>query len=285
LSKRHLATLYGVLVAVLWGFSFLSIKVAVAVIPPMTLAAARFILACVVLAGVAVAGRQSLRLARRDVLPLVLGGLFGVTAYFYCENNGILRLSASESSILIGTIPVFSVIAERLFLGTRLPGRVYLGSLLSLGGIVLIVARQLGTPSSLVGYVYMMGAVVAWVAYTFATRGVSTRCGRLCIAFWQSLFGLAGCVPFALAEAPAWQMPSVPVIGHVVYLGILCSAAGYWLYVASVEGIGVARASIFINLIPVVAVVAAFFVLGDRLGLLQLGGGGLVLMGVFLATA
>ena len=285
MDKHRLAPLYGILVAVLWGLSFLSIKVAVVVLPPMTLAAARFILACAVLPIVAMLAKEDLRIALRDVPVLILGGILGVTLYFYFENNGVLLLTASESSIIVGTIPVVSVISERVFLGTRLPARVYAGSILSFAGVAIMVMHTLNTPSSLLGYLYMIGAVAVWVAYTFATRKVSLRYGRLNVTFWQSLFGLIGCLPFALREASAWRTPSTVVVLNVLYLGLICSAAGYWLYVATIDYLGIGKASVFINLIPVVAVIAAFFILGDRLGWLQLMGGSVALAGVYLATA
>lgn len=278
------AILYGVLVAVLWGLSFLSIKVAVASMPPMTLAAARFVVSCAVLPLVALAARESLRIAAADIPVLVLGGILGVTLYFYFENNGILRLSASESSIIVGTIPVVSVIAERVFLGTRLPARVYAGSILSFAGVALIVAGPASSSSSLPGYLYMCGAVAVWVAYTFTTRNVSLTYGRICVTFWQSLFGLLGCVPFALLETPAWRPLTGELLLHVLYLGLVCSAAGYWLYMAAIDHLGVGKASLFVNLIPVVAVAAAHLLLRERLGLQQLGGGAVALLGVYLAT-
>lgn len=285
MNANRSALLYGILVAILWGLSFLSIKVSVAVLPPMTLAAARFIVACAVLPVVALLAKEDLRIALRDLPVLLFGGLLGVTLYFYFENNGILLLSASESSLIIGTIPVVSVISERVFLGTRLPARVYTGSLLSFAGVALIVLRPSSTSSHPAGYLYMLGAVAAWVAYTFATRRVSLRYGRLSVTFWQSLFGLIGCIPFALWEAPSWRMPDTVVLLNVLYLGLVCSAAGYWLYMAAIDHLGVGKASLFINLIPVVAVVAAFFLLGDRLGAVQWCGAVVALAGIYLATA
>jgi drug/metabolite transporter (DMT)-like permease len=285
MNAKRLASLYGILVAVLWGLSFLSIKVAVAVLPPMTLAAARFIVACAVLPLVARLAKENLRIALRDVPILVLGGILGVTLYFYFENNGILLLSASESSILVGTIPVVSVISERVFLGTRLPGRVYAGSILSFAGVALIVLRPSEVSPSPLGYLYMTGAVVVWVAYTFVTRDVSLRYGRLSVTFWQIFFGLIGCIPFALLESPAWKAPDTTVVLNVLYLGLLCSAAGYWLYMAAIDHLGVGKASVFVNLIPVVTVVAAFFLLGDRMGRLQWIGAAVTLLGVYLVTA
>jgi len=70
---------------------------------------------------------------------------------------------------------------------------------------------------------------------------------------------------------------------HLIFLGICCSALGYWFYVQALEGLGVSGCAIFINLIPVVTVICGFFVLGDRLSPLQWLGAALVISGVYLA--
>jgi drug/metabolite transporter (DMT)-like permease len=71
----------------------------------------------------------------------------------------------------------------------------------------------------------------------------------------------------------------------VGFLGVFCSAAGYWLYIATLNAMGSGKASVYLNLIPVVAVAASYLILGERLGPLQLLGGVVVVAGVFLATA
>ncbi|HUW40618.1 MAG TPA: DMT family transporter [Rectinemataceae bacterium] len=284
MNKKQAAPLYGLFVALIWGLSFLSIKTAVAVLPPMTLAASRFVIACAVLPFLALVAKQSLGVAWRDVPVLAAGGLVGVTLYFLGENNGVRLLSASESSLIIGAIPVLTVLTERVFLKTKLGTRAYLGAVASFAGVSLIVARSAGATSSPVGYLYMGVAALSWVAYSFLTRPVSGRYGRITVTFWQSLFGLAGCVPFALTERAAWRAPGTEVVLNVLYLGILCSAVGYWLYVEALETLGAGRASVFINLIPVVSVIGAFFILGERLSGLQLAGGAVAIAGVYLAT-
>ena len=284
MEKKHAGPLYGLSVALLWGFSFLSIKVSVAEVPPMTMAAARFIVACAVLPLLARLVKDDMRIALRDVPMLVLSGLLGVTLYFYFENNGVALLSASEASLIIGTIPVVTMIAERIFIGTRLGARAYVGAFLSFAGVALIVARSGSSESSSLGYLYMVGAALVWVAYTFSTRGVSARYGRISVTFWQCLFGLLGCLPLALLERRAWRVPSTTVVLNILYLGLFCSAAGYWLYISAMDHLGVGRASVFINLIPVVAVVGGFLILGDRLGSLQIVGGAVAVAGVYLAT-
>jgi drug/metabolite transporter (DMT)-like permease len=177
------------------------------------------------------------------------------------------------------------MLAERLVLKTRLPGRAYLGALLSFAGVGLIASRSAGASGSPLGFLYMGGAAASWVVYSFLTRIFAGRYGRVTITFWHSLFGTLGFVPFAIAESPAWAAPSLAVTLNVLYLGVFCTALGYWFYITTLSLIGMGGASVFINLIPVVSVVAAYVLLGERLSPLQLAGGAVAVLGVFLATA
>jgi len=285
MDKRiTLARAYGVAVALLWGLSFLSIKVAVSAMPPMTLAVARFVIACALLPLIAKLAKEDLRVRARDLPLFAASGFVGISLYFLGENNGVSLLSASESSLIIATIPVLTMLAERIFVRTRLGARAYAGAALSFAGVALIVARSEGAASSPLGFLYMGVAALSWVGYSFLTRLLPSSYGRVTVTFWQSLFGLAGCVPFALAESGSWTIPSLAVSLNVVYLGIACSAVGYWLYITSMQTLGAGKSSVFINLIPVVSVVAAFFVLGERLAPIQLAGGAVAVAGVYLAT-
>jgi len=278
------AAAFGLSTALIWGLSFISIKAAVAVIPPMSLAVLRFAVACLFLPLVALAARESLRISRKDLVSAALSGLVGITLYFLGENNGVARLSASESSLIIATIPVLTMLAERVFSGARLAARSYAGAALSAAGVALIVARGEAGASDPSGYLFMALAALSWVAYNFLVKRVSAGCGRVALTFWQSLFGLAGCIPFALAERASWRAPGAGAWLNVLYLGLFCSAAGYWLYTMTLDRIGPGRAAAYINLIPVVSVAAAFVVLGERLGASQLAGGAVAVAGVYLAT-
>ncbi len=281
--KKRGAVLLATLTAVLWGFSFLSIKVAVAVIPPMSLGLARFVLASALLFTAFAVKGAAPRLALKD-LPLMAGaGLVGVTLYFLGENNGLLRLSASESSIIVGTIPVLTVLAERFFSGARLTPFQAGGALLSALGVSLMVLESMRISPEPLGYLFMGIAALSWVAYAFMTRPLFAHYKRTEITFWQSLFGALGFLPFALFETVPWELISVSVVLNVLYLGVFCSALGYLFYIISMDVLGAGVASVFINLIPVVSVAASFFLLGERLSPLQLGGGAVAVAGVYLA--
>jgi len=283
-KDRSAARAFGLATAVLWGFSFLSIKTAVAEVPPMTLGLSRFVVAALFIPLIALAVREDLRVKPRDLPLLMLGGLVGYTCYFFGENNGVKRLSASESSIIIGTIPVATMVAERLFLRARLSWRSWAGAILSLAGVALIVAGTGGGTSSIPGFLFMGFAAICWVVYAFITRRIAGRYGQVTVTFWQTIFGLLGFVPFAIAESPSWRAPSAAAVLNILYLGIFCSALGYWFYIMALDALGPGASSVFINLIPVVSVVAAFFIMGDRLGPGQWAGAVVAIAGVYIAT-
>jgi len=285
--KKHesLIPLAGVAVAVIWGLTFLSIKIAVAELKPMTLALSRFIIATLLLPPIAWISKTSLAIRWKDSLLLAASGFVGITLYFFFENNGILRLTASESSIIVGTIPVLTLLADMVFFRRKAKPRVTAGILLSFVGVALIVIRSDAVKASPDGYFFMVGAALSWVAYTFITKPMAGKYSLLTITFWQIFFGTIGCIPFAIFEGQGLVRLSAPVALNVLFLGIMASAIGYWLYVVVLDRLGASRSSVFINLIPVVSVVASFIVLGERLAPLQLAGGAAAVAGVYLATS
>jgi len=296
---RRKAALFSMIICVfIWGFSFISIKIAVAVFPPMTLGAVRFAMANIVLFVLYCLSlkkpgeRNILRNVKEDLPFLVCSGLTGVTFYFFGENNGVARVTASEASIIVASIPVLTVVADWVVSkaaadgsDTQLGWRHWLGAFVSMAGVVLVAGVSFSLSGSISGYFYMAVAAFCWVFYGLLTRPLFKRNReRIYIVFWQNFFGFLGFLPFAFLERSAWSMPSPYVFFHVLFLGLFCSAMGYWLYAHALEVLGMSVAAVFINLIPVVTVIAGFFIMGDRLTVLQWAGAALVIGGVYLTV-
>ena len=294
MSERHKA-LAAIIGCVLFsGFSFISIKIVGQVFPPMTQGFLRFALALIFLYFIKRKLAPGEKLRKRDI-PLLLGaGLSGVTLYFFCENNGVALVTASEASISIGAIPVLTMIADWFSLKItrnrnsgfpRLGIRQWLGAFISVAGVWLVAGVSLAISGSILGYIYMAGAAVCWVTYSLLTRPLFARCSRIYIVFWQSVAGFICFIPFLFLELDQWGTPDAPVIFHLVFLGVCCSALGYWLYARSLEVLGMSLTAVFINLIPMITVIGGFFIMGDRLTLLQWLGAALVIGGVYLSIA
>jgi len=295
---RRKTAIFSIIACVLlWGFSFISIKESLPVFPPMTLGAVRFTIAIAVLFLMYRFSSewQGANKTLKSDMPLLVGsGLSGVTFYFFFENNGVMRVTASEASIITAAIPVLTMIADWLVAksffqkkcadGTpRLGWQSWLGAFISIAGVALVAGISFSLSGSISGYVYMGGAALCWVGYSLLTRPLFDRKrSRLYIVFWQNFFGFLGLLPFAILEYKSWGNPTLPVMLHVVFLALGCSALGYWLYAHAMEALGISTTSVFINLIPVVTVIAGFLVLHERLTLLQGAGAALVLAGVYL---
>ena len=292
-NKRIMGIFAGFTMAIIWGLSFPSIKVAVQVLPPMSLGFARFIVATTVLFIIILilekveAGKTGIKkfFIQLNDLPKMIGAsLMGVTIYFLCENNGILLISASESSIVIGTIPIITMIAERIFFGIKLSRVQYIGTFLSTVGVFFIVWDALRISSSPKGYLWMLGAVVSWIIYSFITRSSIEKYGRLKTTFWQCLIGALGFIPFLFFEKTDIAKINTPIVLNVLYLGIGCSALCYLLYLKNLHDLGAGVASVFINLIPLITVIASYFILSERLSIIQIIGAIIVIAGIFMAT-
>jgi drug/metabolite transporter (DMT)-like permease len=282
---RERALAVGLLCAtvVIWGLSFVSTKAALAAFPPMTLAVVRFAIAALVLYPIRRRLAPHDRLARADLPKVAVAGLLGVSIYFLFENYGIKLTTASESALIVASIPTLTLAVEAIRTRGETHASQWLGSALSFAGVGLIVVNGLQLSGSAAGYACMIGADFSWVAYTLLTRDLAARYSQVALVFWQGLAGLCGLLPLLLFDVGRMGKPTLMILVHVGFLATACSALGYWFYAHALRVLGAAATSVYINVIPVVAV-AVGVSLGEKLGALQFGGGAMVVVGVLVAT-
>ncbi|MDR1257429.1 MAG: DMT family transporter, partial [Spirochaetaceae bacterium] len=264
MAERKKALVGIVLCVIFWGISFVSIKIALSVYPPMTVGLFRFAIAVVFLYFIKQKYGKTEKFERRDLPQLAAASILGVSLYFFLENNGVKRVSVSEAAIIVGAIPVVTMAAEAVLLRRHILKRQWAGAVVSIAGAALVSGVSLAFSGSRAGYLFMAAAVICWVSYSFITPALFSRRSLVYIVFWQSVFGMMGFVPFALAEIPAWGRATAAVWLHIIFLGTACSALGYWFYAKSLETLGVSVSALFINFIPVISVIAGVVVMGDR---------------------
>jgi drug/metabolite transporter (DMT)-like permease len=273
---------------VFWGLSFVASKTILnSGVPPMTMVCIRFLVATILLNLLLRRIDPRARLTRRDILPLAVSGLFGVTIYFFFEARGIKLTSASHASLIIAVIPILTLIAEWLFFRTRVGWLSALGVVLSVVGVVFVVRQPgLGSPGSvsLAGDLFMFGACVSWVVYILLSRNLHTRMSELAITAYQSIFGTAFLIPLALLEMHQWVPITLAAGLNLAYLALFCSALSNYLYVIALSRLGPLTISPFINLIPVVGVLGGVVLLGESMGWSQIVGGIVILGGVLLVS-
>ena len=269
-----------ILAVMVWGVSFINTKVLLEEFPPVSIAFFRQFIAMVPLTVMFVRKKAFFRLNIKTVLHLAIASLFGIVLYFVFENNGLKYLSASEASIIVATIPIFTLLMDTLVSRQKLDLKTFCLILGSWVGVYLVITG--GSPiqagsDSLKGSLLVFGAMVSWIVYTLITKRLSRQYDSLQMTFSQTLLSIPLFIPFIWQEKALWRWPSVAASAHLIFLGVFCSAAAYVFFLHGIAVLGPGVASSYLNLIPLVTMAIGAAFLGDRLSLLQLAGAVLIL--------
>jgi len=281
------SALYLLITVFFWGTSFIFVKIGLEEVPPVTLAFLRFAIAIPLLF---LLMRRPLgqpqSIEKREWGSLLFLGLTGVTLYHLFQNVGMGYTSASESSVIIASNPVFIALFSRILLGERLSKTKASGILIAFTGVVLVVLREgasFGSPSFL-GDLICLGSVFSWVAYSLYTKKRLLRSSPIEITAYSTLFGMIFLAPIALA-IEGFAVPILPSSWlSLVMLGVFSSAVGYLLWNRALSETTASEAGLYLFLIPVIASAFAFIFLGERLDGLFFIGSALVIMGLVLST-
>jgi drug/metabolite transporter (DMT)-like permease len=265
--------------------------VAQAVTTPIAAAAARFTLAALVLGAVLLAkgepiGAGSLQRAWRPILGLALTGVF---FYNLCFFYGLKHVEAGRGALVVALNPVVVATLAWWLGGERARPPAVLGAVLAFVGCLTVIGN--GDPLALLagriglGEVLLLGCVVCWTAYTFVGRRATRLVSALAATFWSCTFGavLLWAAAFA-AGGVDWAQWSPVVWAVVAFLGVFGTAIGFTWYTDAVRVLGAARAAMFINLVPLAAVLMAAIALGETFAPSVALGGAAVLAGVWLTT-
>ena len=283
MNRRHLAML--IALALIWGASFLFIKVAVRELTPATLITGRLGLAALTLAALVpfmVGTGETARQLRDNAWWLLVVALVNTAIPFWLLSWGETRIDSGLASIIQASVPIFNaLIAFVAFREVRVTGAPLVGVAIGFVGVALLVGAQ---PE---GKVLGALAVVA-MAFCYGVGGLLT--GRylkpvqpVVVAFASTAIATLVWLPVGVAEAPS-QLPGWKTIGSVVALGIPGTALAYLLFFGLVTGAGAAYTSLVTYLIPPIALAYGAIFLDERFGAYAFGGLALILAGVTLGT-
>lgn len=278
------------LVAVLlWGVSFVATKAAVAEISPVTLVVLRFGMGVVLLHALLALRGKPLLPPRELWLPLAGLGFLGVFVHQLLQAHGLVTTTATSTAWLVGTIPIWSALIAVVFQRQRLGPVDVLGLVVGFVGAVLVVTRGvldstvLALPATK-GSLLIVASTINWAAFTAVGGATLRRLGPLRAMAGTMVAGWAMLLPFLVAGAGWRQIDDLSPTGWlaVTFLGIGCSGIAYALWFGALERLEPPRVAAFIYLEPLVALVFAAALLGERVGAVTVLGGLLVLAGVAL---
>lgn len=279
-----------VLMAILWAGAFVSGKLSVANVPSEIVAFLRFLVAGLAMLAIMLGSRKiaALGITRKDI-PLVLGlGASGIAAYNILFFRGLHLAPASDGAMIIPTLnPLLTLFVAALLLGEPLTARKLTGASIALVGQLLIfwtlLQVALQDPARLAGDLYYVASAVCWSTYTILGRIAAKRFSPMASTTIGSLAGALMLIPFALWFFPGSTGYTWKFWGHIAYLAIGATVAGFFLWSRGVHRLGASRAAVFINLVPAFTLVQAALILNERPTALQVVGILVVLTGVFLS--
>lgn len=279
------------IIYLVWGSTFLAIRVGVHEVPPFLLAAMRFLVAGLVLYG--------WTLARGDKSPTVRewGSVAVLATLIFVVDYGLLfwaeqRVPSGVAAVMLATIPVFMSLAEIVILRTqRLTFRLVVALLIGICGVAVLISRSLnlgGAPIDRLGAVALIVAAISWSISSSLTRKLPLPSSKPMSSGAQMLAGglLLTIAAGALGEFRGFRFSAVSREAWLalLYLIVAGSIIGFTAYVWLIHHQSPTKVGTYAYVNPLVAVLVGYFLGGEPLGLRTILGTAFVLVSVVVIT-
>jgi drug/metabolite transporter (DMT)-like permease len=215
-------------------------------------------------------------------------GFTGVFLVYLCQNVGLQHTSAANGALIHGGIPVFAALIAAPVLRERLTWARSIGIAASLAGVAGVVLMG-GGPAvgrSLAGDALLLASGIALAAYFVLCRRTFPNGNSLALVAGVTRYGVLFLLPASVVEllVVGMERPTPGNLLGLLYLGVAASALAFVLWGHGLRHLEAAQATVFANLNPLVGLVVAALLLGEPVTPTQLGGGLLIVAGVWIAT-
>jgi len=288
-NKKISSTDVMMLLAVLfWGLNLAVVKIAIAHLSPHTFNSIRLSVSALILFIFLAVRREPLALSRSDLLKVIVLGILGNFCYQYLFIKAIDVTTASNTSLILATSPIFIALISWAFKIERLTWPGWVGIAISFIGLYLVITNQSGgfhfSGDSWRGDIMLLVANIFWACYTVFSKPLLNRMSPL---KFSTLTLAAGSLIYLVVAAPnlkaqAWA--SVPAASwlSLAYSGLFAIVLGYVFWYTSIKEVGNSKTAIYNNMTPVLAVLFACLFLGERIKSAQILGAAVILAGVYL---
>lgn len=274
-----------------WGSTFLAIRVGVREVPPLLLAAMRFLAAGGILFGWTMARGERSPTVRQWTSITLLAFLIFVLDYgllFWAEQ----RVPSGLAAVMMATIPVFMALSEILFLRTqRLTTRLALALLIGIAGVVVLTSSSLnlgGAAIDTAGASALILGSISWSIASVLTRRLPLPSSKIVSSGAQMLAGgmLLSVASAGMGEFSGFHPQTVSLNAWLglIYLIVAGSIAGFTAYVWLIHHESPTKVGTYAYVNPVVAVLLGYFVAGEPIGSRTILGTACVLVSIVVIT-
>lgn len=270
-----------------WGVSFLNTRVLLdAGLTPTEIFVARFTIAYLSL--LTICRFKERFMGWRDELLFIVCGVAGGSAYFIAENTALELTLISDVAVLVSIAPLTTALIGAMFYREeRITLLTCVGMIIAfIGSAMLALKDGFVWGDSVVGDLLAMLAALVWAFYPMALKKLNSRYTTLFITRKLFFYGVLSALPLLALEDHQldWNAVRRPEVwGNLLYLGLICSMAAYFIWGITVKRIGAVRASNYFYLSPIISMIAAAIWFGERTNAIAYIGCVLILAGVIMA--
>lgn len=279
------------LTAVFWGGTFIAGKLISNTVDPYAAAFLRFLIASVFLIFLTlkIEGRLP-KLAPDKFVIIFLLGLTGIFSYNLFFFSGLNHIQANQASLIIASNPIFISLCSVIFYNEKLTPLKITGLCLSVTGALIVISN--GTLLKILtlgfgkGEILIFGCVISWVAYSILGKKAMNDLSPIACVCYSSIAGTLLLFFPAFFKGVFFNMTSYHLLewASLFYLGFFGTVLGFFWYYEGIKEIGPMKAGIFINFVPISAIVLSFFILKEPLTFSLIIGAIFVIAGVYLTN-
>ncbi|CAH0119696.1 hypothetical protein PAE9249_02202 [Paenibacillus sp. CECT 9249] len=272
--------------ATLCGSNFVLGSLLLQAFPALYLSAYRLMVSSAFLLVYLVATRGMTKITLRDSVYLVPFVLIGMLLHQVSFFTGLRTTDATTASLILSLAPIFTALFARLFLKEPLTKRMAAGSIVSLAGVFFVVGPGGSMGTAITEGVWIMFiCMLAFSGSVILMKKLTERMDAFVATVYTTLLGCISVYPVAVWSEPHVQVSPhfwwwVLLVGSALLIQGLCAV----IWNAQIRKVGAAKASLFLNLQPFVAMILGYITLGTPISLTQVAGSVLIISGVVLAT-
>lgn len=282
--------LIGLLVInVFWGGSFVANAIALKSIGPIEIASLRFFIAAPLLAVITYLwkGKEIFRLDMKDLGTIIIMALTGVTLQYVIQVTAQSYTTATNASLLINTSVFFIIFISPFFLKEKLTRWRIVGSVIGFLGVAVLVSKgslSFDLGGHALGDMMIIVCAFLWAIYSMYGKKIASKYDPLTVLNYMFIIGTICLIPFYFLT-PHVPVTAIPLdaIGSIVFLALFCSIIAYLVYNIALERMDASKVALYIYFVPLSTIALAWLILGETLTMATIGGGLMVLLGMYLA--
>lgn len=291
MEKNQMIYIKLLLTTFFWGGTFIAGRQIAGVVDPYSAAFLRFLIASVFLIFLTRYTQGTLpRINRDQALRIIFLGLTGVFSYNIFFFTGLSTINANRASLIIATNPIFISFFSALVLKEKLSVFKICGLFLSVTGAVIVISN--GNLLTLFktgigkGELAIFACVFSWVSYSIIGAPLMKTLSPMASVCYSSIAGTLFLIFPILARGGFSTIAAYPPTAwaSLFYLGFFGTVLGFFWYYQGIHAIGPVKAGVFINFVPISALILAYFILDEALTAVILCGAALVITGVVITN-